>query len=91
MTNEIEQTAEENQQPPPAGEEGGGAGDIAQEERAKSRQLESSHYSVVSQIMADGRIMVGPDIELFPGKECKMFANPGTTAYEAKDRRLGGE
>ena len=65
--------------------------DIPDSGNVKSKQLESRYYSVISQATADGRVMIGQDIEIFPGKECKEFASPGTHAYEAKDRRLPGE
>lgn len=65
-------------------------GDEPVESQAQSPQVESRHYSVIGQTTADGRIMIGADIQIFPEQECKEFASPGTKAFDAKDRRLPG-
>jgi hypothetical protein len=57
----------------------------------KAKAFESIYYSVISQTTADGRIMIGQDIEIFPAQPCNTFVSPGAKAFEAKDRRLSGE
>jgi hypothetical protein len=42
-------------------------------------------------ISADGRIMLGEDIEIYPNRPVSAIASPGTQAFEAKDRRLVGD
>jgi hypothetical protein len=69
----------------------GGEESVYQERKSTKGQLESSYYTVVSQTLPDGRLLMGQDIELFPTKECPQFASPETRAYEAKDRRVTGE
>src|SRR4051812_37563667 len=71
-----------------AGTEEDNAADV---QASPKRRLESSYYSVVSRMTADGKMMIGQDIEIFPDRECPAFASPGTRAYEAKDRRQTGE
>ncbi len=55
----------------------------AMENTSQAAKLESSYYSVVSQITSDGRIIVSNRIEIYPDKELPELANPGTKAYEA--------
>ncbi len=76
---------EEKQRQPDSGEE-----NTLQADAALKKHLESVYYSVVSRVTADGHLMMGQDIEMFPDKECAAFASPGTRAYEAKDRRQTG-
>ena len=66
-----------------------GAEDTAQQKSRK--RLESSYYSVVSRMAADGKMFIGQDIEVFPDRERPALASPGTRAYEARDRRQTGE
>lgn len=73
----------EAEKKPENGEEAAGA------PKAKKR-FESSYYSVISRTGADGRLMIGQDIEVLLDKECPAFASPGTRAFEAQDRRQGG-
>lgn len=47
------------------------------------------YYSMQTSTSADGRIMVGPDLEILPDKPRPEFANGETQAYEARDRRTG--
>lgn len=72
-------------------EAAGGAENLPKAEKIKTGLQESRHYSVISQTLADGRIMVGPDVQLFPDQECPNLASPGTKAFNAKDRRLQSE
>jgi len=53
--------------------------------------LESSYYSVISRITADGKLMIGSDTEVLSDKECPFYASPGTRAFEARDRRQTAE
>ena len=48
------------------------------------------YYSMSATSTADGRVMVGQDIEIFPGKPRPDIASFETTAYEATDRRQPG-
>ncbi|TAL30532.1 MAG: hypothetical protein EPN97_11990, partial [Alphaproteobacteria bacterium] len=48
------------------------------------------HYSMSATSSADGRVMIGQDIEIFPGKPRPDLASFDTTAYEAEDRRQTG-
>jgi hypothetical protein len=79
----AEKTEQQQQQPE------SGAEDAAQKKPKK--RLESSYYSIVSRMAADGNMLIGQDIEVYPGKECPTFASPGTRAYDARDRRQAGE
>ncbi|MCE9508431.1 MAG: hypothetical protein K8R48_09015 [Alphaproteobacteria bacterium] len=80
--------AEEGQRP--VG--GGGVTDYSPPaDRPKIKHQESIYHSLISQTTADGRIMIGQDMEIFPKKECREFASPGTEAYDVKDRRMAGE
>ncbi|MBI3441791.1 MAG: protein kinase family protein [Proteobacteria bacterium] len=79
---------EETQLPAGAEEIGG---DAPTADQTKTSQFESEYYSVISQTTADGRIMIGQDIQIFPDRECKHLASPGTKAFETKDRRAAGE
>lgn len=82
--------AEENQQPGAANGEANTVAAPLNKPRTAG-QMESIYYSVIGRMGADGRIMVGQDIEIFPGRERPDIASPGTKAYEAKDRRLTTE
>ena len=48
------------------------------------------YYSMSATSSADGRVLVGQDIEIFPGKPRPDAASFETTAYEAADRRQPG-
>ena len=77
--------AEKEQQQPDSEEE------VVVEEKKPKKRLESSYYSVVSRVTAEGKLMIGQDTEIFTDKESPAFASPGTRAYEAKDRRQTGD
>ncbi|MFH1158617.1 MAG: hypothetical protein V1721_07030 [Pseudomonadota bacterium] len=81
--------AEEEQQLSAGSEEDGFS--VPEERSAPLKRLESGYYSVVSRITSDGRIMVGHDTEILPGRECAAYASPATRAYEAVAGHLGGE
>lgn len=51
---------------------------------------EAAFYSPAAQ-SADGKVMVGQDIEIYPEKPCDHFASYETRAFEAKDRRQTGD
>lgn len=53
--------------------------------------MESSYSAVINQATADGRIVIGGDIEIFPFKSLPSLTHPGGIAVEAKDRRLSKE
>jgi len=85
----MAEAEERGQQQPDDNEDN--VAEIQTPDSSKKRPLESRHYSVIGQTMADGRVMIGQDIQIFPGKELSELASPGTKAYEARDRRLPGE
>lgn len=60
------------------------------ENRAKPKS-EIGYYSMLKSTSADGRITVGQDIEIFPNQPRPELASVETQAYDAKDRRSGGE
>lgn len=60
-------------------------------QQKNKKQVESTYYSLIGRVGADGRMMVGPDIEIFPSRECPAFASAPVKAYEAKDRRQTGD
>lgn len=51
---------------------------------------EAAFYSPATQA-ADGKVMIGQDIEIYPEKPCEEFASYETRAFEAKDRRQTGD
>src|SRR4051812_41216010 len=72
----------EGQAPEGAAKEGG-----APAKASAGKKPDGGFSSVISRTMPDGRIMIGQDIEIFPGKELPYYASPGTKSYEAKDQR----
>lgn len=54
-------------------------------------QSQVGYFSILSSTTADGRVMVGQDIEIFPEKSRPDLASVATQAFDAKDRRSGGE
>lgn len=54
-------------------------------------QSQVGYFSILSSTTADGRVMVGQDIEIFPEKPRPDLASVATQAFDAKDRRSGGE
>ncbi len=74
---------EEQQQLPSESREGGFS--------TSPERLELDCCSVVSRITSDGRLMVGHDIEILPGKECVEYASSAAKAYEVTVRhQVGG-
>ena len=57
---------------------------------ATGSKADLGYYSMSTTSTADGRVMVGQDIEIFPGKPRTDIASFETTAYEAVDRRQPG-
>ena len=66
-----------------------GSGFTGAENRAAPKS-QIGYYSILTSNSTDGRVMVGPDIEIFPDKPRPEFANGEMQAYEAKDRRAMG-
>lgn len=44
------------------------------------------YYTVINKMTADGKMMVGSDIEILQNSPCTEFASPGTEAFDANDR-----
>ncbi|MEZ0223703.1 MAG: hypothetical protein ACAH83_04055 [Alphaproteobacteria bacterium] len=57
---------------------------------ATGARADLGYYSMSATSTADGRVMIGQDIEIFPGKPRPDLASLDTTAYEAADRRQPG-
>lgn len=66
-----------------------GSGLTGAENRAAPKS-QIGYYSMLTSSSADGRVMVGQDIEIFPDKPRPEFANGEAQAYEARDRRALG-
>ncbi len=58
---------------------------------APARARAEPFSAPISHTTGDGRLMIGTDIELLHQQEVPALASPGTRAFEARDRRLGGE
>lgn len=66
------------------------SGALGAEKRTQPKS-QVGYFSILSSTTADGRVMVGQDIEIFPDKTRPDLASVATQAFEAKDRRSGGE
>lgn len=66
------------------------SGALGAEKRAQPKS-QVGYFSILSSTSTDGRVMVGQDIEIFPDKSRPDLASVATQAFEAKDRRFGGE
>lgn len=60
------------------------------ENRAQPKS-EIGYFTMTKSRTADGRVMVGDSIEIFPDKPRPEFASPETQAFEAKDQRATGK
>lgn len=60
-------------------------------EKRKQPKSQIGYFSILSSTTADGRVMVGQDIEIFPDAQRADLASVATQAFDAKDRRSGGE
>lgn len=60
-------------------------------ETAARPQRSGGHHLGFGMPAADGRIMIGPNIEIFPDRPRQEFASYGTLAFEAKDKHLPGD
>ncbi len=66
------------------------SGALGAEKRSQPKS-QVGYFSILSATNADGRVMVGQDIEIFPDQARPDLASVATQAFEARDRRSGGE
>jgi len=67
------------------------AGVNAAPEQRAAPKGDSGFESILSTTADAGHIMVGPDIEIFPSRPRPDLASIETQAFDANDRRIGGE
>lgn len=53
-------------------------------------QKSAGHHLGFGMPSADGRVLLGRDIEIFPDRPLQQYASFGTQAFEAKDKHLPG-